>query len=258
MNRESYTPGHSQNATEFMAQRTFESHGRFFAEHLDKSHHILDVGCGPGTITVGIAQRVASVHAVDSGESQIDIARKRADRECIQNIEFRTGSCYQLPYDDKSFDRVFSHALMEHLAQPLNALAEFRRVLKPGGILGVCSPDFGARLLVPLSPELDDAAEAYAALQKSNGGDLQIGRKLGSYVSEAGFDDVTLKARYECYPSPEIISEYLALQLEQAEMPQHASCFREWSKSSLGMFAHTWVSAVGTKPLTALTRVRAL
>lgn len=247
MNCESYTPGHSQNATEFMAQRTFESHGRFFAEYLDESHLVLDVGCGPGSITAGIAQRVASVHAIDSGKSQIEVARKRAEHERIQNIEFRTGSCYQLPYDDESFDRVFSHALMEHLAQPLKALAEFRRVLKPGGILGVCSPDFGRRLLVPHSPELDEAAEAYTALQSSNGGDLQIGRKLGSYVSEAGFDDVTLTARYECYPSLEFISEYLALQFEQAEMPQHASCFRAWSKSSPGMFAQTWVSAVGTK-----------
>ncbi len=227
MNHESYTPGHSQNATQFMAQRTFESHGQFFAEHLDRSHHVLDVGCGPGTITVGIAKRVASVHAIDSAESQIEIARKRAEYDCIENIEVRTGSCYQLPDDDESFDRVFSHALLEHLAQPLKALAEVRRVLKPGGILGVCSPDFDRRLLVPHSPELDDAAEAYTALQRRNGGDLQIGRKLGSYLSEAGFDDVTLKARYECYPSPEIISEYLALQLEQAEMPQHASCFRE-------------------------------
>ena len=178
---------------------------------LDESHPLLDVGCGPGTITVGMAQRVTSVHAIDFGASQIELARNRADHECIHNIEFTTASCYQLPYGDESFDRVFSHALMEHLARPLKALAEIRRVLKPGGILGVCSPDFGARLLVPHSPELDDAAEACTALQSSNRGDLQVGRKLGSYLNEAGFDDVMFKARLECYPSPEKISEYLAL-----------------------------------------------
>lgn len=248
MDSESYTPGHSQNATDFMAQRTFESHGRFFSEHLDRSHHVLDVGCGPGTITVGLAQRVASVQAIDFGESQIEIAKQHADQERLLNVEFKTGSCYQLPYDEDSFDRVFCHALLEHLAQPMKALGEFRRVLKPGGMLGVCSPDFNGRMLVPYSPELDAAAEAYAALQRSNGGDLQIGRKLGLYLSEAGFADIRLEARYECYPSLEFISEYLALQLEQAEMPQHASCLRQWSKSSPGMFAQTWVSAVGTKP----------
>jgi ubiquinone/menaquinone biosynthesis C-methylase UbiE len=207
MNHETYTPGHSQNAMEFMSARTFESHGQFFAAYLDQSHHLLDVGCGPGTITVGLARRVASVHAIDSGASQTEIARQHAERERRQNVTFATGSCYELPYDDQSFDRVFSHALLEHLAEPIRALTEFHRVLKPGGLLGVCSPDFGGRMLIPSSPEIEQAADAYAQVQNKNGGDLNAGRKLGAYLSEAGFGDVKLQARYECYPTLEFISE---------------------------------------------------
>ncbi|MEO2034360.1 MAG: class I SAM-dependent methyltransferase [Planctomycetaceae bacterium] len=247
MSHETYTPGHSQNAMEFMSARTLESHGQFFVKYLDQSQHLLDVGCGPGTITVGLARRVASVHAIDLAASQTEIARQYAEREQLQNVTFKTGSCYELPYDDQSFDRVFSHALLEHLGEPVRALAEFRRVLKPGGVVGVCSPDFGGRMLIPPSPEVEQAAEAYAQLQSNNGGDLNAGRKLGSYLSEAGFGDIALQARYECYPSLEFISEYLALQLEQAEMSQHAACLREWRQYSPGMFAHTWVSAVGTR-----------
>ncbi len=79
MNHETYTPGHSQNAMEFMSARTLESHGQFFAAYLDQSHHLLDVGCGSGTITVGLARRVASVQAIDFDASQTEIARQHAD-----------------------------------------------------------------------------------------------------------------------------------------------------------------------------------
>ena len=231
-----------------MTQRSLESHGSFFAPHLRADHSVLDVGCGPGSITLGIAQAVPSgqVQAVDFSESQIATARERATQAGISNVKFSVASCYELPFEDSTFDRVFSHALMEHLARPLDALREIARVTRPGGIVGVCSPDFDGTLLAPTSPDLLAAVQAYAALQKSNGGDLLIGKKLGDYLIEAGFSEVSLNARYECYSSLELIGEYLAKQLDLAQMPNHASCFREWSNSPAGMFAQCWVSAIGT------------
>ena len=244
---ERYTPGHSENAVSFMATRTFESHGCFFAPYINDSVSVLDAGCGPGTLTIGIAERARSVTGVDFGESQIESARQRAADLNATNVEFIKASCYELPFEDNSFDRVFSHALMEHLANPIDALCELRRVLKPCGIVGVCSPDFDGRLLAPSTKELEAAAEAYADLQASNGGDLRIGKKLSSYMIEAGLQDVQMSARYECYPKLDFIGESLALQLDLAEMPDHAACFRQWSKSPSGMFAQSWVSAIGVK-----------
>lgn len=249
MGEEKYTPGHTENSTDFMAQRTFESHGAFFAPYVGEAHEVLDVGCGPGSISLGMA-RVASsghVHAVDFGESQIAAARTRAIEAGITNVTFRKVSCYELPFEDESFDRVFCHALLEHLAHPVDALREFTRVLKPGGISGICSPDFDATLLTPPSEELSNALNAYADLQEFNGGDLRIGKKLGNYLADAGFGDVSLNARYECYPSLEFIGEYLAKQLDLAQMQDHAACFRDWYKLPGGMFAQCWVSAIGTK-----------
>ena len=250
MTNETYTPGHTGNAVSFMTQRSLESHGGFFAPYIEPAHVILDAGCGPGSISIGLAAAASAgcVHGVDSGESQVAAARANAAQAGITNAEFSTASCYQLPFADDSFDRVFCHALMEHLARPVDAMKEFARVLKPGGVVGVCSPDFDGTLLAPASDELTSALETYAALQKSNGGDLRVGKKLGVYLAEAGFVDVSLSARYECYPSLDFIGEYLAKQLDAVQLSEHARCFRNWIKQPAGMFAQCWVSAVGVQP----------
>lgn len=250
MSSETYTPGHTGNAVSFMAQRSLDSHGGFFASYIEPSHVVLDAGCGPGSISLGLAAAASSgrVHGVDFGESQVSAARANAEAAGIANVEFVAASCYELPFADESFDRVFCHALMEHLARPVDAMKEFLRVLKPGGMAGVCSPDFDGTLLAPASRELTDALEAYAGLQDSNGGNLRVGKTLGQYLAVAGFVDVSLSARYECYPSLDFIGEYLAQQLDAAEMQHHAACFRDWMQEPAGLFAQCWVSAVGAKP----------
>jgi hypothetical protein len=70
------------------------------------------------------------------------------------------------------------------------------------------------------------------------------GHKFGEYLAAAGFRDITMSARYECYPSLSLIREYLALQLEQRGYPEHAKTLLEWSRSDAGMFAQAWVSAI--------------
>jgi hypothetical protein len=95
--------------------------------------------------------------------------------------------------------------------------------------------------------ELARAVEAYTSLQTRNGGDVHVGRKLGDYLAASGFAAVQMSARYECYPSLEIIGEYLALQLEQQGDASSASTLRAWSRSEGGMFAQAWVSAIAHK-----------
>ena len=164
---EFYTPGHTANTVDFMSRRTLQSHGAFFISCLSDKSHGLDCGCGPGTITCDIAESVGAgrVVGVDVDPSQVDRACKLAASRSIENSEFRQASAYELPFDGNSFDAVFSHALVEYLAHPPVAIAEFRRVLLTGGFLGICSPDWGGFLLSPPSDALTSAIEAYNELQ---------------------------------------------------------------------------------------------
>ncbi len=233
-----------------MAKRTLESHGAFFLPYLRPGLSVLDCGCGPGSITIGIAAGIApgEVVGVDFVQSQIERATAAAAREGHHNVRFETGDAYSLPFESGRFDRVFSHALMEHLTDPVAALRELCRILKPGGVIGVCSPDWGGFILSPPSPQLSRAVEAYMALQSKNGGDVRVGRKLGLHLAATGFAEVRISARYECYPSLEFIGEYLASQLEREGDARSAATFRDWSQEKEGMFAQAWVSAVGVKP----------
>jgi SAM-dependent methyltransferase len=248
--RELYTPGHTGSAIAFMAGRSAETHARFFLPHLTAGMTLLDVGCGPGSITVGLAAAVApgAVIGVDQGADQLDEAGNRARSAGVRNVQFRAASCYDLPLTDHSVDRVFSHALLEHLSDPARALAEIRRVLRPGGMVGLCCPDWGGFLLAPHSTALDSALDAYRQLQESNGGDPYIGRKLGGYLAAEGFSQVRMDARYERYSSASHIASYLAIQLDAASQSTHARTLNEWASEPTAMFAQAWVSATATSP----------
>lgn len=262
MNTELYTPGYTENASDFMALRSVETHAQFFAPYLQPGMDLLDCGCGPGTITLGLAQRVAPgrVTGIDSGDSQIERARQNAAAHGVTNVEFRTASVYELPFADNTFDAVFSHALLEHLAEPVAALRELRRVLRPGGVAGVCSPDWSGFIIAPMSPELRAAIEFYKRIQTDNGGDVDAGGKLGSAMLDAGFTSVQMDARYECYRDRTHIGEYLAQRIEgedgqdyahgrgwrdRAGLARMAATLRNWQQKPDGLFAQAWVSAVG-------------
>lgn len=200
-------------------------------------------------ITLGIASQIkpGRVTGIDLGRSQIERAQANATQAGIDNALFLCANRYSLPFAKETFDRVFSHALMEHLSEPMRALHELFRVLKPGGAIGMCSPDWGGFVLTPPSPELADAVNAYKKLQSKNRGRCRSGQEFGLHLAAAGFTEIQLSARYECYRSPGFIGEYLALQLKQHGDARSADSFRTWSKSDACMFAQAWVSAFATK-----------
>jgi len=261
---EKYIPGYSPNATNFMANRSIDSHAAFFKPYLRSGMKLLDCGCGPGTITLGFADLIApgTVTGTDIGSSQISIARENALKLGINNTDFLEGNIYDLPFEDNSFDAAFSHAVLEHLQEPTKALQELFRVLKPGGVLGVRTPDWGGFLIAPSSPELNKAIEYYKLLQQSNGGNPYVGRQLRGLLRQAGFTGIKASASYECYENLSSIAQYLALRIESSESMDKAvergwtdlqslesmsSALREWSQHPDGIFAQAWCEAVGQK-----------
>lgn len=263
---ENYTPGYSANATNFMANRSVDSHAAFFKPYLLPGMKLLDCGCGPGTITLGFAALIApgTVTGTDIGSSQIRIARENALKQEISNVNFLEGNIYNLPFEDNSFDAAFSHAVLEHLQEPIKALQELFRVLKSGGVLGVRNPDWGGFLIAPSTPELDQAIEYYKRLQQHNGGNPYVGRNLRALLREAGFTGIKASASYECYDDLSSIGEYLALGISSSQASDQAvekgwtdsqslgsmsSALRQWSQHPDGIFAQAWCEAVGHKNL---------
>jgi ubiquinone/menaquinone biosynthesis C-methylase UbiE len=208
--REGYSMGYSEEMHQLMAARTAAVASDFLLPHLRPGMRLLDVGCGPGSITLGLAAAVAPgpVVGVDVATVQLERARTLATEQRASNIRFEEGDAYALPFPDDSFDVVNANALLQHLGDPVRALREFRRVLRPGGIAVLSDPDWSTWIIEPATPALDLLRELWLQVFAHNGGDACYARHQRRLMLEAGF------AHAECFPSvrrfgtPESVREH--------------------------------------------------
>ena len=179
-----YTHGHHESVLRSHRWRTAENSAAYLLSSIRPGLDILDVGCGPGTITLGLARRVGSgrVVGVDSAEEVIDVARA--------NVRFAVGDTYALDFDDASFDIVHAHQMLQHLSDPSRALAELGRVCRPGGLVAARDGDYGGFTWFPADPWLDAWRDLYGRVARHNGGQPDGGRYLVSWARTAGFTDV--------------------------------------------------------------------
>lgn len=243
MQTTTYTPGYSARILSFMEQRTADTHAGFFLPQLIPGWRVLDAGCGPGTITLGLARRVAPgfVTGIDVEDSQFTKTREQADRESL-NVDFRKASVYQLPFQDEYFDAVFSHALLEHLSDPGDALTELRRVLKPGGLIGLRAGDMGGILIDSESEGPAQGLATYFANRQKDSGDPYVGRKLARLLRKTGFAVQRMTASYD------VISETL-LKIGPSLAAQFAApsyCTLQNKAGDESLFvALAWCEAIG-------------
>lgn len=158
---------------------------------------ILEAGCGVGaqTKTVAPKNNQSSFVSVDISSESITQAKKLTDSLGISNVEFKQADIFDLPFEDRYFDHIFVCFVLEHLANPVDALRKLKRVLKPGGTVTVIEGDHGSTYFHPDSQEAKEAIQCQVLLQQQNGGDANIGRKLYPLLDKAGFKQVKVSPR---------------------------------------------------------------
>ena len=251
-----YLHGHHDSVLRSHRWRTAENSCGYLLTQLAPGLDLLDVGCGPATITVDLARRVAPgrVVAVDNAAAVLPEARRRIADAGVA-VEVDQADVYRLPFADASFDVVHAHQVLQHLTDPVAALAEMRRVRRPGGVVAARDSDYPAMAWFPEEPGLDRWLELYLQVARGNGAEPAAGRRLLGWAQAAGFAQVEPSASVWCFATPverawwgdlwaermtgsALADQALGRQLaDEAELQQLAAAWRRWASAPDGWFA---------------------
>jgi SAM-dependent methyltransferase len=198
-----YTHGHHESVLRSHLWRTVDNSAAYLAEHLEPGMSLLDVGCGPGNLTVDLARRLTPgrVIGVDNAESIIERARIDIPADVV-NIEFRSGDVYEMEFGDDSFDIVHAHQVLQHLDDPVAALAEMRRACRPGGIVAARDAVYSTMTWHQEDDRLERWRTLYRAVAVGNGGEPDAGRFLLRWARLAGFREIESSASAWCFATP--------------------------------------------------------
>jgi SAM-dependent methyltransferase len=263
-----YTHGHHPSVVGQHARRTAERDAAYLLPRLRPGMRLLDIGCGPGTITTGLARAVSpgEVVGIDVAPAVIEEAARHLAESGVTNARFEVASVYALPYDDASFDVVHAHQVLQHLAKPADAASEALRVLKPGGLLAVRDADYATMQAWPRLPEIDRWLEVYHAVATRNGADADAGRRLPAWLHEAGFEEVETTGEAVVFADPASVSNWglswadrvlhssMAEQAveygiaSRADLESISAGWRRWVESPDALFMYTNIQCVGVKP----------
>ena len=165
--------------------------------HYPTGSQVLEAGCGVGSQTVSLAQNspLAHITAVDISASSLAVAQQRVQAAGCQNVTFHQVDIFDLPFASATFDHVFVCFVLEHLAQPVQALQRLGALLKPGGTLTVIEGDHGSAYFYPDNAAARQAIECQVTLQQQAGGNANIGRALFPLLRAGGFATVQVSPR---------------------------------------------------------------
>ncbi len=255
----SYTHGHHESVLRSHRTRTAVNSAAYLLDHLRPGLELLDVGSGPGTITVDLARMVSPgrVTAVEVSEQTLELTRAEAMAQGCANIDFVVGDVERLDLDDGRFDVVHAHQVLQHVSDPIAAIREMVRVCKPGGVVAARDGDYSGFTWFPELPALERWRELYQLAARANGGEPNAGRRLLGWAHAAGCRDVMAMSSTWCYADADgreawggtwaerIVASAVADRLvgmgaaTREDLEQIANGWREWAADPDG-----WISVL--------------
>jgi SAM-dependent methyltransferase len=247
--RDRHRPAHGR--------RTAASHAAFLLPHLRPGDRVLDLGCGPGSITTGLDEAVAGGPGRGGRAVGVDLQPGPAP------VPLARADVRHLPFPDGVADAVFLCAVLQHAGDPLALLCESRRVCRPGAVIGVADADRGGALVWPPDPWLDRGQEILDGLR--DGTSIHVGRRLRDLLHRAGFVDAVATARGGGGGGPSTATQagWEAAQFESApvvdaaverglatpeEMAEVAAAWRRWGDHPGATMARHWFEATARAP----------
>lgn len=245
MSHRQYLHGHHESVLRSHEWRTAENSAGYLLGALRPGMDLLDAGCGPGTVTVDLARRVAPgrVLGVDASADVIARASELAVDGMPPNVSFAVGDLYALDLADRSFDVAHAHQVLQHLDRPVDALVELRRVLRPGGLLAVRDADYAAFAWAPADPALDRWLDLYRRMAACNGGEPDAGRHLLGWVRAAGFREPRATSSTWTFADPASRAWWGGLwadRVQQSAFASHARAYGLAGDAELASIAAAW------------------
>ena len=248
----SYTHGYHESVLRSHRWRTVENSAAYLTPYLRPGLSLLDIGCGPGTITADFAARLAPGKVLGIDTSANVIAAAKRD---YPEVAFTSGDVYQLDDAGASWDIVHAHQVLQHLSDPVTALKAMRRAVRPDGIVAARDSDYASFTWHPADNRLTRWLALYGEIARANGGEPDAGRHLLSWAQQAGFGQITPSASVWCFATPEERAWWGGLWADRmttsaiadqavregratvAELASMADGWREWSAAADGWFA---------------------
>lgn len=235
--------------------RTAENSAGYLLTHLRPGMSLLDVGCGPGTLTADLARRVAPgrVLGIDTSAAVVAEAEAHAREAGVANLSFQVGD-FRAGLDEGAFEVVHAHQVLQHLSDPVAALRKMGRLARPGGIVAARDSDYSAMVWAPENARLERWREVYRAVTRRNRAEADAGRHLLRWARLAGFDDVVYTSSTWTFATPRERSWWSELWAErttaslfarqavdygtasQSELEEIAAGWRAWGQDPAGVF----------------------